>query len=247
MSTMKYLDRIYGAVNVYPRLYLLYRHIELMLEKKKVVNIADFGAGDCAVMKRIASVFAEDIKRERLFLYAIDAQEGVCVDNIHFFKRDLTKNINLNIIFDLVISTHVLEHIPIKKRDCFINNIIKHTQEGSIIYIETPSQRSKRVDIPKWLKSYFIYGSTPFNFFDSKGDEYHPHVEAYSPEEITKLIESSGNASCCKKGYNRNLLAAAALPITSILSLITRNNDAIGNGWWAITGWCSYSLCKIEK
>jgi len=96
-------------------------------------TLVDFGCGDASYGKAISDKGLE-----------VEAYDGnpVVVSQSDGFSSvlDLTKELNLNKKFDVVLSLEVGEHIPPKYESIFIDNLVKHCKTYLILSWALPGQ-----------------------------------------------------------------------------------------------------------
>lgn len=234
--TKKIIDKLYLKFPIYSRFNIIFRVIKNLLKKRKEVVIIDIGGGRGEILERIRDLF----NTKRLKLISIDSFIPKPKNGITFLEKNLIKKFKLDQKADLIISTHVIEHIPINKLDIFIENISSNSKENAYFYIECPSP--KTLKIPSM--NYFKYGETPLNFYDGNNNNKYPHIKPYSPLEIYKLFSKTGDFKIIKKGNNINIIPIILSPIIIPLSIIKRDNNLFGSVLWNLVGWSSYVLLK---
>ena len=97
-----------------------------VLEHIKAKKIADFGCG--------MGDYAKKISEQGIICEAYDGNPNTVELTSNFAQvLDLSKDFNLNKIYDAVISLEVGEHIPKEFESIFINNLCKHTNQILIL------------------------------------------------------------------------------------------------------------------
>jgi hypothetical protein len=206
-----------------------------LLQHKEEVTIIDFGGGEGEILNRISKLF----NSKKLKLISVDTIIPVNNNKVIYLKRDLTKKLNLSEKADIIISTHVIEHIPINNIKTYVKNILSVSKKGTYIYIECPAPHTTKIP----SLNYFNKGETPFNFYDEKGN--FPHIRPYSPNEIHNKFGSK-MTKLISQGANINTLPLFLAPFYLIKGIILRNRDDFGKVLWNITGWANYALLRIK-
>lgn len=101
-------------------------------------SIADFGCGDGSYVKAILQKYPNKTVK------AFDGNPNVeSITGGVGSRLDLSTSFNLDMLFDLVISLEVSEHIPVEYEKVFIQNLIKHTSKYLLISWAIPGQGGK--------------------------------------------------------------------------------------------------------
>jgi SAM-dependent methyltransferase len=130
-----------------------------------------------------------------------------------------------NSFFDVIILSHVLEHLY--NGELVLSILIEKLKNGGYIYIEYPGVRSTRLPSMKGT----------LNFYDDK-----THVRIYSIKEINKLFLEK-DVTLLKGGYRRNLSRILFLPFIVPFRLLTINH-LIASDFWDLLGFAEYVLGK---
>ena len=186
-------------------------------------NLLDIGAGNHSA-SRIKKIFPH------CNYYGLDIHKSYANDEADFklmkdfYELDLTK-LDYSIIpdnqFDLIIMTHVIEHLS--NGDQVLPGLLKKLKPGGHLYIEYPGIRSTR--LPS------MYGS--LNFYDDP-----THVRIYSIDELKKIFEEN-NCTIVKSGIRRNVFYIFAMPLRIILSLL-QTGRLQGNLFWDLLGFAEF-------
>ena len=134
--------------------------------------------------------------------------------------------------FDLVIASHVLEHVtdPI---DLF-QELGRVCKPGGKIYIETPSDRSAMVKSDGNIKSHSFY-----SFWDDP-----THIRPYSPAALYRLAIGHGYKPLQVK-YITSLKDKFLFPMRWVFYSFTKNGHKLTDALWAAIGWSCFAI--IEK
>jgi len=156
--------------------YLRWTHI---LKIAKIgQTILDFGCGSGEMLE----VFYRNRFRPKKYL-GLDIRTNTInknnekfknVDFAEFKEADLCGDINLNEKFDIITSFEVFEHIGKWNGQKYLNNIKKHMNENSRLYMSTPCFNGKAA------KNHMIT--------DDEGNE---HVGEYGFEELKELLSKN--------------------------------------------------------
>jgi ubiquinone/menaquinone biosynthesis C-methylase UbiE len=197
---------------------------------KEDITILDVGAGSHS-----ASITKEwlpnciyhgvDVSRN----YYNDERDFSMMDS--FYEMDLTKldfGIIPNNFFDLIIMSHIIEHLP--NGDQVIEKLIPKLKSNGIIYIEYPSFKSTKLPSMK----------ETLNFFDDP-----THCRIYSLPEIYNIMMKN-NLVILEGGKRRQWINIFLVPFKSILQLFTKGYIR-GGVMWDITGFAEYVIAKENK
>lgn len=124
-----------------------FRWSHVLKEARVGQTILDFGCGS----GEMCELFYRNKYRPTVYI-GLDIRSKTIEQNIEKFKNvdfalfanvDLCKPINLNQTFDIITSFEVLEHIGHNNIDMFLQNIVKHADKNTKIFISTPNYDPK--------------------------------------------------------------------------------------------------------
>ncbi|MFH0766045.1 MAG: class I SAM-dependent methyltransferase [Calditrichota bacterium] len=170
-----------------------------------------------------------------LELHGVDLRDGGGLpEYIRFHKMDLDADPSLpypDESFDLILLTHVLEHLrnPLSlARE--INRILKC---GGYLYVEAPNWVS--LFIPSFSFQRRQHG--PFNFFDDP-----THLKPWSKHGIYSFISQYAGLQVVRVGTVRNWARLPLDPLIIILALLIRRRGWLVTSISNLTGWCVYGV-----
>jgi len=129
----------------------LHKDIILDIIKKHRISgkMLDAGCGDGFILsfldKKENKLFGIDVSKKAIEIAKIK------VPSCEFFVKDLSKKINLDKKFDLIICSHTLEHI--KNEKIAIHNLISNLKIGGYLIINSPLNSNKPLEYGE-LHSY---------------------------------------------------------------------------------------------
>lgn len=65
---------------------------------------------------------------------------GVDIATTEFFQYDLTKPLDLDMLFDLVLCVEVAEHLPEESADTLVDTIVRHASQAVVFSAALPGQ-----------------------------------------------------------------------------------------------------------
>ena len=145
-----------------------------------------------------------------------------------FYQLDLTQldfDIIPNSFFDVMILSHVLEHL--KNGDKVLAGLLPKLRQGALVYIEFPSARSQRLPSKKGT----------LNFYDDP-----THCRVFSAEEVSHMLRQQG---CVieKAGVRHNWIRIVLLPLL-MLSSKMKKGYVEGSVFWDILGFAEYVFAR---
>jgi SAM-dependent methyltransferase len=138
--------------------------------------------------------------------------------------------------FDMIVFTHVLEHLHNPWRiGSEIHRVLK---EGGRIYVEVPNWTS--MFVPSFgFKRHQHY---PFNFFDDI-----THVQLWSLNGIYDFLDDACSLQVKKIGKMRNWRRLVVDPLIVLYGLIAGNRPVITTSIWNTFGLSIYGIGKKVK
>lgn len=134
--------------------------------------------------------------------------------------------------FDLVVASHVLEHVT--QPMALFAELLRICKPGGKIYIETPSDRSLQVKSSSDPENHAF-----LNFWDDP-----THVRPYTPAAFYRMAISFGcRPLAC--GYMTAPFAWLAYPFKRLLAWWRDDGDALTWATWQAKRWACYTV--IEK
>ncbi|TFG04422.1 MAG: class I SAM-dependent methyltransferase [Promethearchaeota archaeon] len=143
-----------------------------------------------------------------------------------FFELDLNKldySPIPNNFFDLIILSHVLEHLP--KGERVLLQLLPKLKSRGLIYIEYPSVRSTKLPHKKGT----------LNFYDDA-----THVRIYDNKSLSKILKIKG-FEILKEGVRRDYKKILLLPILLIYDLFKYRHIKTGH-LWDLFGFADYLI-----
>ena len=140
-----------------------------------------------------------------------------------------------NDFFDVVIFTHVIEHLrsPLQLGK-EINRVMKKQAK---IYVETPNWTT--VFVPSF--GFHREQHNPFNFYDDP-----THIKPWSKHGLFEFLFQSCSLNVNQVSTRRNWLRLPFdLPII-LLGLLTGKRSYAVSSFWNLFGWCIYGIGTKE-
>lgn len=209
--------------------YTYLRHIP---ENGKVLDI---GCGDCRRL-RYRSYFRNDLVN-----YGIDSRDDVrCGKYLNtFYNLDITRE-KLPFAeeyFDLVVLSHVVEHLP-KDGFLFVMKEIRRVlKEGGYVYIEFPSEKTRHFMTAETLRR-FACPVTTLNFYDDK-----THISLYTIQELTGILRDE-KMSVCGSGDIREPVKKCLSPMLLLAGYMMRDKSIFTGSLWALLNWASFIIAR---
>lgn len=192
------------------------------------VRLLDVGCGNHSPSK-IKKLFPQseyygiDLDRSS---YAYDEEDNKAMTA--FYEMDLTK-LEFDAVpddyFDMILMAHIIEHLH--NGDEVIARLSGKLKKGGYIYIEYPSERSKK--LPS------MHGS--LNFHDDK-----THVRVYSVPELKTLLQGL-NFTVINGGTRREWTYILAMP-ARIIGHWIKGKKLVGNIFWDLLGFAEYVFAQ---
>lgn len=186
-------------------------------------TILDMGCGSGEMLE----VFYRNRYRPKHFV-GLDVREKTIEQNCEKFgkldfaefqARDLCKPFDLGEKFDVITSFEVLEHIGHENIDAFLQNMVKHADEHTVIYISTPNYDPRvgaaenhllgpNKEVGEW--DHFELQEKLLQYFDivkkygtfASMRDYKPYMNDWQKEMFAALSEY----------YDTNILACLMAP-----------------------------------
>jgi len=134
--------------------------------------------------------------------------------------------------FDLVVASHVLEHIP--NPIAIFGEILRVCRPGGLVYVEAPSDRS----------ALFSWGGRQdrgliLSFYDDPTHVGRP----WTPQALYRMTLYYG-CEPISTGYDTERFGWLKLLPRCLIGLIRGDNDAIVEAWWNAIGWSCHLVCR---
>jgi ubiquinone/menaquinone biosynthesis C-methylase UbiE len=194
--------------------------------KKEPFKLLDVGAGNHSASKT-----------KKLFpaceYHGIDQDQGYENGEEDFKAMDVFYNLDLTKLqfdkipdnyFDFIRMTHVIEHLH--NGDQVVLTLLKKLKSGGYIYMEYPSERSRRLPSMEGT----------LNFYDDK-----THVRIYSVNELVQLL--GDKARVIKSGVRRNVYYLLAMPFRMAARWL-QGKRLLGNIFWDLFGFAEYVFAQ---
>ena len=195
--------------------------------------VLDIGPGDCRRL-RYRAYFRSD-----LIHYGADLQEHeACRKHVReFFVCDVAQETLPfeNDFFDLIVLSHVIEHLPGKDISFVFSEIRRTLKKGGLLYIEFPSERTTKFVRGQTLRRYGLSVST-LNFADDP-----THISPFTLSEMKNLLETHG-FSLTRCGDVREPVKKVFSPLLLILGWILRSRSLATGALWAMVNWASFAV-----
>jgi len=135
--------------------------------------------------------------------------------------------------FDLVVASHIIEHLrdPIR----FCQELVRITKPGGSVYLEAPSERS--VLLPGMPFEHDRFCS--LSYFDDPTHQGRP----WSPQAFHRLFRYLG-CEPSRTGYHTSLRVRCLFPFLLASAFILRNARLLEFCVWRGIGWASYAVIR---
>lgn len=159
--------------------YLAISRYLSFLKPKKGARLVDLGCGTGRALSYLKTVFPE------LHITGIDQSEAVieyakknyAKFGVNFRQLNIKKTLHLRETFDLIISSHLIEHLTKKDGLGFIRQAYRLLKKGGYIFIGTPERRSCQ----------YLYKKNVAN--KPEGRLIPPHLYEYTMRELKVLAQ----------------------------------------------------------
>ncbi len=135
--------------------------------------------------------------------------------------------------FDLVIASHILEHIP--KPIDFFGECVRVCKPGGFIYIEAPSERSLLLPGMPFEREKFF----SLSFYDDPTHLSRP----WSPQSYYRLTKYY-SCTPIKVDYITSFGHRILFPFRLIYALVTKNGKLLELSCRGAIGWASYLIAQ---
>jgi len=198
-------------------------------------RVLDIGCGDCRRL-RYRSYYRNDLVN-----YGVDIHEDArCrkyLNELH--KLDVTKD-KLPFVagyFDLVVLSHVIEHLTKDGALHCIKEIKRVLKRGGYVYVELPSYRTQHFITAKTLNRYTLPVTT-LNFYDDE-----THVNLYAIEELADILRDE-KMSICGYGDIREPVKKCLSPFLLLLGYVLRDKSVFTGSLWSLVNWASFVVAR---
>lgn len=201
-------------------------------------EVLDIGCGDCRRLK-YRTYFRSD-----LIHYGVDiTAHGSCKKFLKEFSQlDISRQTLpfKNKAFDLVILSHVIEHIPKENIPAVFAEIRRVLKSNGYLYIEFPSEKTVHYVPGKTLKKCTLPVNT-FNFYDDT-----THISLYSFNEINNIL-TKNKFKMERHGEIHEPVKKILSPFLLIAGYLARNESLVTGTLWALVNWASYAVAQKES
>lgn len=137
-----------------------------------------------------------------------------------------------NDTFDLVVCSHVLEHIktPVE----LYGEMVRVLRPGGHLFIESPSDRACWFSFPFFQNWYMI-----LSFYDDPTHTGRP----WTPQALFRLAKY-WNVKPITSCYDWSFLAMLTFIPAILFYFVTKNRDKFIQHYWHAIGWSCYSLSQ---
>ena len=228
MEMKKYVVRLleYGSDK--------YAHLRYLPAAARVLDI---GCGDCRRL-RYRSYYRDDLMH-----YGVDIHEE---ENC---RKYLSEFVNLDVTrdklpfaeeyFDLVMVSHVVEHLSREGFLFCLKEIKRVLRRGGYVYIEFPSEKTRRFITAKTLKRLGCPVTT-LNFFDDE-----THISLYGLQELAGILEGEG-LGICKCGDIMEPVKKLLSPLLLVIGYALRDESIFTGSLWSLVNWASFLLARKQ-
>ena len=166
--------------------------------------------------------------------HGVDILSEEKVDSFINFRKVNLENSKLPYetdYFDIIIFTHVLEHLknPLSLGG-EINRILK---KNGRIYVEAPNWSS--ILVPSF--GFHREQHNPFNFYDDP-----THIKPWTKHGIYEFLSDNCQLKVMKVGIVRNWIRIPLDFFIIILGFLMGNRKRIISSFWNIYGWCVFGI-----
>jgi len=207
-----------------------YRYLKNLPEGSLVLDI---GTGDCRRL-RYRSHFRSD-----LIQYGVDLKENeACRKHVReFFVCDVARDALpfRDGFFDLIVLSHVIEHIPRVSIQSVLSEIRRTLKKGGHLFIELPSERTTKLVSGSTLRKFGLPVGT-LNFADDP-----THISPLTLGELRGILETNG-FSVTKCGDVREPVKKAFSPLLLFAGVLLRSENLATGALWSLVNWASFAV-----
>jgi ubiquinone/menaquinone biosynthesis C-methylase UbiE len=158
-------------------------------------RILDIGCGSSRIVQTLPGVVGTDLAMRKL--------RWLRAPGRHLYQGDMNRLPFRDGVFDTVICSEVIEHIP--KEDVRLDEIIRVISPGGLLVLGTPDYSRKR-----WLLLEWVYGKVFPNGYVKE------HINRYSREGLRKeLIDLGLEVISYRYVGGSEVIFAARVPTTA--------------------------------
>lgn len=210
---------------------MLYSAASLLSDCPIGGRVLDVGCAGYSVEKKAKALGRHDLKHAGVdYSPSGDAPDGFEMETCDLNAEPIPFSDDS---FDLVIATHVIEHIsdPIS----FFREIGRVTKPGGSIYIEAPSERSTMVP-----GMWFAFEDTrSLSFWDDPTHLGRP----WPPQALHRLAMCYGYEPVAV-GYRTSWKDKFKSLVKIPLSILLHKPDWLETGVWSLIGWASFAVVR---
>lgn len=198
-------------------------------------RVLDIGCGDCRRLEY------RGYRREDLVQYGVDVHVDVRCKGIlnEVYNLDVTRE-NLPFdegYFDLVVLSHVAEHLPASGFLFCLKEIRRVLKQGGYIYVEFPSEKTRHFVTSKTLKRLGCPVTT-FNFYDDE-----THISLYTMREMLGTVEEAG-LGIWRYGDVREPVKKCLSPFLIVTGYVLRDESIFTGSLWSLVNWASFIIAR---
>ena len=198
-------------------------------------SVLDIGCGDCRRL-RYRSYFRGDLVHHGVDIHPDRRCEGY-LETFHVLDIGKDALPFQEGFFDLVVLSHVIEHIP--KRDFLfaVKEIVRVLKQGGYLYIEIPAEKTRRFTSAEKLRRLSLPVTT-MNFYDDES-----HVSLYTIGELAGLLEEE-SLNVHSHGDIREPVKKYLSPVLLFIGYVLRNESIFTGSLWSIVNWASFIVAR---
>ena len=223
---LKYLTNFYiNFKKIFSRAFI-FQKLAKYFNKSQKFDILDIGCGYGAIRRfknyyPNSSFYGITLKEQDLINGELQLVNDIKFVNL---ENSLVSDLYPKKKFDLIILSHFIEHLTNSER--VLKDLINLSKRGTIIYIETPSEKS--LTLPSMRGT--------LNFYDDK-----THKKQWSIKEIISFFNKDFFI-IRESGIRRDLKRIIFLPLFFINDLITKKD--LAHVFWDLLGFAHYVVVQ---
>ncbi|MBU2063257.1 MAG: methyltransferase domain-containing protein [Candidatus Omnitrophica bacterium] len=171
---------------------LLYKAVGEYAAGKEHCKILDIGCGrgnDLSTLcesNQNLQAFGMDVSGENL------SATGEAKKNISFFQGDALNLPVKDRVFEIIITSEMIEHVEKKDAVRFIGELYRVLKDGGRLVVTTPSRHNYTSLLSKIVPAVFKNKLRKLVWHIRPGQESNPHAYEYTPRELAALFSRGG-------------------------------------------------------